>query len=413
MSKYCNRSFGYTSRARPAETVAVSPATGPSTSASGSRSIGWTVSPRPSSAVTSAADGTPSSRTMARVRPGPSSSSRSRPGWVRRRVVRDGSSLSGAAEALGPVSPAPVPTRAATQVRATVVRRIGMGCCSLRLVSPGRTPQRRQGYAYARRVRSSTSPSARCCSRSSAPWRSPHRRRGPGAVPPAATSTAGWAGGPASGARRGSSRADRLVHPGRRLRASAGSTVPDPADELNSSPHRHHWNLSSSTGQPSQSSNKAWEKSLLDVRGTAGDATSRGIVARSTRRCAADGYEAVEFDNLDSYTRSRRSLTRGQALAFARLRRRGRRARRRARRRSEEHRRPRRHHARVRLRRLRGVRAVERVSPLRRPLRRPGGDGRVPPSRLPPGLRTVRRHARHRAARPRPAGVRAPGTADS
>jgi hypothetical protein len=41
-------------------------------------------------------------------------------------------------------------------------------------------------------------------------------------------------------------------------------------------------------------------------------------MATWTRGCAARGFDAVEFDNLDSYTRSGRMITRRQAIAFAR-----------------------------------------------------------------------------------------------
>ena len=44
-----------------------------------------------------------------------------------------------------------------------------------------------------------------------------------------------------------------------------------------------------------------------------------GIVGRWIDGCAADGYRAVEPDNLDSFTRSRGLLTRADALAVARL----------------------------------------------------------------------------------------------
>ncbi len=82
---------------------------------------------------------------------------------------------------------------------------------------------------------------------------------------------------------------------------------------------RHHWNLVLKDGRGRPVVDEAWGEWLLDVRGTARRRDLARIVGRWTRRCAADGYEAVEFDNLDSYTRSRRLLTRGQALAFARL----------------------------------------------------------------------------------------------
>lgn len=43
------------------------------------------------------------------------------------------------------------------------------------------------------------------------------------------------------------------------------------------------------------------------------------VVADWIRACASDGFDAVEVDNLDSWTRSRGLLTRADAEAFARL----------------------------------------------------------------------------------------------
>lgn len=64
---------------------------------------------------------------------------------------------------------------------------------------------------------------------------------------------------------------------------------------------------------------EAWGEWLLDLRTRAKRERLAGIVGRWTRRCARDGYDAVEFDNLDSFTRSHRLLTRRQAIAYARL----------------------------------------------------------------------------------------------
>lgn len=64
---------------------------------------------------------------------------------------------------------------------------------------------------------------------------------------------------------------------------------------------------------------EAWGEFLLDLRTPAKrDALAR-IVDRWTAGCAADGYDAVELDNLDSFTRSAGLLKKRQALAFARL----------------------------------------------------------------------------------------------
>ncbi len=95
------------------------------------------------------------------------------------------------------------------------------------------------------------------------------------------------------------------------------------------------------------------------------------IVGRWSAGCARDGFDAVEYDNLDSFTRSHGLVERRQRGPFARLLV------------------AQAHDAglaagqknlpsfdgtpdRLRLRRRRGVRAVRRVRRLRRPLRRPG-----------------------------------------
>jgi hypothetical protein len=63
----------------------------------------------------------------------------------------------------------------------------------------------------------------------------------------------------------------------------------------------------------------AWGEWLLDVRTPRKRARLARIVGAWTRGCAAKGFDAVEFDNLDSYTRSRRMIRRVQAVAYARL----------------------------------------------------------------------------------------------
>ncbi len=62
----------------------------------------------------------------------------------------------------------------------------------------------------------------------------------------------------------------------------------------------------------------AWGEWLLDIRTTTRQVTLGRIMASWTRGCAARGFDAVELDNLDSYTRSGRMITRGQAITFAR-----------------------------------------------------------------------------------------------
>jgi hypothetical protein len=64
---------------------------------------------------------------------------------------------------------------------------------------------------------------------------------------------------------------------------------------------------------------EAWGEQLLDVRTAAKRQRLAGIVGRWTRGCARAGYDAVEYDNLDSFTRSHGLVGRRQAIAYARL----------------------------------------------------------------------------------------------
>ncbi|WP_205470969.1 endo alpha-1,4 polygalactosaminidase [Nocardioides sp. SYSU D00038] len=64
---------------------------------------------------------------------------------------------------------------------------------------------------------------------------------------------------------------------------------------------------------------EAWGEWLLDLRTGEKRRRIAAIVGRWTAGCARAGYDAVEFDNLDSFTRSRGLLKRHQALRFARL----------------------------------------------------------------------------------------------
>ena len=64
---------------------------------------------------------------------------------------------------------------------------------------------------------------------------------------------------------------------------------------------------------------QGWGEWLLDIRTRSKRARLARIVGRWTRGCAADGFVAVEFDNLDSFTRSHGLVTRRHALSFARL----------------------------------------------------------------------------------------------
>ncbi len=64
---------------------------------------------------------------------------------------------------------------------------------------------------------------------------------------------------------------------------------------------------------------EAWGEFLLDIRTPAKRQALARIVDRWVRGCARHGYVAVEFDNLDSYTRSGGLLTRRQAIRYAAL----------------------------------------------------------------------------------------------
>lgn len=64
---------------------------------------------------------------------------------------------------------------------------------------------------------------------------------------------------------------------------------------------------------------EAWGEWLLDLRTAERRRALARIVGWWTRGCAADGFDAVEFDNLDSFTRSHHLLGRRQAVSYARL----------------------------------------------------------------------------------------------
>ncbi len=63
----------------------------------------------------------------------------------------------------------------------------------------------------------------------------------------------------------------------------------------------------------------AWGEWLLDIRTPRKRVRLARIVGTWTRGCAARGYDAVELDNLDSFTRSGGLLRRKQAITYARL----------------------------------------------------------------------------------------------
>ncbi|MCD4526221.1 endo alpha-1,4 polygalactosaminidase [Nocardioides sp. cx-173] len=64
---------------------------------------------------------------------------------------------------------------------------------------------------------------------------------------------------------------------------------------------------------------EAWGEWLLDLRTARQRQAIARIMSRWTRGCAADGFAAVEYDNLDSFTRSQGMLRRKHAAAMARL----------------------------------------------------------------------------------------------
>jgi Glycoside-hydrolase family GH114 len=64
---------------------------------------------------------------------------------------------------------------------------------------------------------------------------------------------------------------------------------------------------------------EAWGEFLLDVRTAAKRKALARIVGSWVRGCARHGYDAVEFDNLDSFTRSDGLMSKRQAIRYAAL----------------------------------------------------------------------------------------------
>lgn len=90
-------------------------------------------------------------------------------------------------------------------------------------------------------------------------------------------------------------------------------------DELAGWSHDHpDLLLRDSTGQPVQDPDWPGEQ-LFDLRTASSRAHLLQIVGPWIDGCAENGYEAVEPDNLDSWTRSQGLLSRKHAEAFARL----------------------------------------------------------------------------------------------
>ena len=81
---------------------------------------------------------------------------------------------------------------------------------------------------------------------------------------------------------------------------------------------RDHWSLVlKRDGKPVV--DEAWGEWLLDPRTRTQRREIRSIMSRWIRGCARDGFDAVEFDNLDSFTRSHGLIERRQALLLAEM----------------------------------------------------------------------------------------------
>jgi Glycoside-hydrolase family GH114 len=81
---------------------------------------------------------------------------------------------------------------------------------------------------------------------------------------------------------------------------------------------RHHWSLVlKDHGKPVVDS--VWGEWVLDLRTSAKRHALAKIMGRWTDACAADGYQAVEYDNLDSFSRSHHLLTHQDNKKYAAL----------------------------------------------------------------------------------------------
>jgi glycosyl hydrolase family 114 len=81
--------------------------------------------------------------------------------------------------------------------------------------------------------------------------------------------------------------------------------------------HRHWSLVLKKGGRPVVDS--VWGEWLLDTGTHVKRHALARIMGRWTQRCADDGFDAVEYDNLDSFGRSHHLLTRADNKAFARL----------------------------------------------------------------------------------------------
>ena len=82
---------------------------------------------------------------------------------------------------------------------------------------------------------------------------------------------------------------------------------------------RKHRGLLLQDGRGRLVEDEAWGEWLLDIRTPAKRARLAKVVGRWTAGCARDGFDAVEYDNLDSFSRSRGLMRATHAKAFARM----------------------------------------------------------------------------------------------
>ncbi|MDX6359444.1 MAG: hypothetical protein QOH37_2498 [Nocardioidaceae bacterium] len=81
--------------------------------------------------------------------------------------------------------------------------------------------------------------------------------------------------------------------------------------------HRHWSLVLKRDGKPVVDS--VWGEWLLDLRTADQRSALAAIMGRWTDRCAKDGYQAVEYDNLDSFNRSHGLITTAETKAYASL----------------------------------------------------------------------------------------------
>ena len=88
------------------------------------------------------------------------------------------------------------------------------------------------------------------------------------------------------------------------------------ADELNWWKSQHpNLLLKDAKGRPVV--DRAWNEVLLDITTPGKRNELSNIVGAWSKQCFFKGYEAVEFDNLDSYSRSRGAITKAHAVDMA------------------------------------------------------------------------------------------------